>query len=58
MEPLEEKVKEGKLSEVWHMNFDGAYSRCKSVGIVIKSPSGQEFTFAYRLEFDATNNVA
>ena len=27
LEPLEEKVKEEKLSEVWHMNFDGAYSR-------------------------------
>jgi ribonuclease HI len=30
----------------------------KGVGIVIESPSGQEFKFAYRLEFDATNNVA
>ena len=27
LEPLEEKDKEEKLSEVWHMNFDGAYSR-------------------------------
>ena len=48
--PLEEKFKEEKLSEIWHMHFDGAYSRSgKGVGIVIKSPSCQEFTFAYRL---------
>jgi ribonuclease HI len=41
------------------MHFDGAFSRAgKGVGIVIESPSGQEFKFAYRLEFDATNNVA
>ena len=57
--PLEEKVKEEKLCEIWHMHFDGSYSRSgKGVGIVIKSPSAQEFTFAYRLKFDATNNVA
>jgi ribonuclease HI len=41
------------------MHFDGAFSRFgKGVGIVIKSALGQEFKFAYRLEFDATNNVA
>jgi ribonuclease HI len=41
------------------MHFDGAFSRSrKGVGIVIESPSSQEFKFAYRLEFDATNNVA
>jgi ribonuclease HI len=41
------------------MHFDGAFSRAdKGAGIVIESPSRQEFKFAYRLEFDATNNVA
>jgi ribonuclease HI len=40
------------------MNFDGAFSRSgKGVGIFIESPFGQEFKFAYRLEFNATNNV-
>jgi ribonuclease HI len=40
------------------MHFDGAFSRSgKGVGIVIESPSGREFKFAYRLVFDATNNV-
>jgi ribonuclease HI len=40
------------------MHFDGAISKSgKGVGIVIEFPSGQECKFAYRLEFDATNNV-
>ena len=41
------------------MNFDGAHSRYgKGVGIVLTSPLGHIFKFSYRLEFDATNNVA
>ena len=41
------------------MNFDGAYSRAgKGDGIVITSPKGKVFNFAFRLEFEATNNVA
>ena len=59
VEPEREKVKEEKPNEVWKMHFDGAHSRSgKCAGIAIESPSGQEFSFAYRLEFDATNNVA
>jgi ribonuclease HI len=59
LELIEEEAKEERISEVWHMHFDGAFSRSgKGAGIVIESPSGQEFSFAYRLEFDDTNNVA
>jgi ribonuclease HI len=57
--PLEEEVKDDRVDEVWYMNFDGAFSRVgKGAGIVIQSPNDQKFKFAYRLEFDATNNVA
>ena len=59
MERERGKVKVENTNEVWKMHFDGAHSRSgKGVGIDIESPSGQEFSFAYRLEFDATNNVA
>jgi ribonuclease HI len=41
------------------MNFDSAHSRSgKGVGIVITSPTRRSFNFAYRLEFEATSNVA
>ena len=41
------------------MKFDGAYSRAgKGVGVVITSPQGKIFNFSFRLEFEATNNVA
>jgi hypothetical protein len=58
--PIKEKIKEEKVDEVWKMNFDGAHSRSgKGAGIVITSPTRQyPSTFAYRLEFEATNNVA
>ena len=47
------------ITSPYHHKLDGAYSRSGNiVGIVIKSPSSQKFTFAYRLEFDATDNVA
>ena len=40
------------------MHFDSAYSTSgKGFGIVIMSPSSRVFKFAYKLEFDATNNV-
>ena len=40
------------------MKFGGAYSRVgKGAGIIIISPEGKVFTFAFRLEFEATNNV-
>ena len=59
LEPLQEEIKNEKLSELWRMNFDGAYSRTgKGVGVVIISPEGKVFNFAFRLEFEVTNNVA
>ena len=57
--PLEDKVKDNELDKVWYMYFDGAFSRLgKGVGIVLQAPNGKVSKFAYRLEFDATNNVA
>jgi ribonuclease HI len=57
--PFEEEIKDDRVDKAWYMNFDGAFSRSrKGVGIVIQAPNGQEFKFSYRLEFDATNNVA
>jgi ribonuclease HI len=56
---IEEETKDERVNKVWYMHFDGAFSSSgKGVGIVIESPSGQEFKFAYRLEFNSTNNVA
>ena len=41
------------------MNFDGAHSRYgKGSRVVVTSPRGKKFNFAFRLEFEATNNVS
>jgi hypothetical protein len=57
--PFEDKVKENELDKIWYMHFDGAFSRLgKGAGIVLQSPSGKISMFSYRLEFEATNNVA
>jgi ribonuclease HI/transposase InsO family protein len=58
--PVEEKFKDEKeTNKAWKMNFDGAHSRSgKGAGIVLVSPTGKSHNFAFRLEFDATNNVA
>ena len=41
------------------MFFDRAYSKAgKGAGIVIISPSNKIYNFAFRLEFEAQNNVA
>ena len=57
--PLQETIKDDDLDKVWYMNFDGAFSRAgKGAKIVLQSPSGEVMKFSYRLEFDATNNVA
>ena len=59
LEPIHEEIKNEKLNELWRMNFDGAYSReGKGARMVIVSPEGKVFNFAFRLEFEATNNVA
>ena len=55
---LLKKEVESKNDWIWHMNFDDAHSKFgKGAGIVFASPLGHIFKFAYRLEFDATNNV-
>ena len=57
--PLQETVKYSEFDKVWYLNFDGAFSRAgKGAGIVLQSPNGEVMKFSYRLEFDATNNVA
>jgi ribonuclease HI len=57
--PLEDKVQENELDKVWYMNFNAAFSRAgKGAGIVLQAPNGKVSKFAYRLEFDATNNAA
>ena len=41
------------------MYFDRAYFKAKKgVGIVIISPSSKVYNFSFRLEFEASNNVA
>jgi ribonuclease HI len=56
----EERFKDEKTSnKAWKMNFDGAHSRSgKGARIVLKSPTRKTYNFAFRIEFDATNNVA
>jgi hypothetical protein len=49
----------GENEEIWKMHFDGAHSRLgTSAGIVFISPQGDVLNFSYRLEFEATNNIA
>ena len=56
--PFEQTVQDNELDKVWYLNFDGAFSRAgKGAGIVLQVPNGEVLKFAYRLEFDATNNV-
>ena len=59
LDPIHEEIKDEKVDELWRMNFDRAYSRAgKGDGIVITSPKGKVSSFAFRLEFEATNIVA
>jgi len=56
--PPNDKIKDLK-GKVWYMYFDGvSSSHGKGAGVVLKSPLGHIFKFSYRLEFEATNNVA
>jgi ribonuclease HI len=57
--PTKENFKDEKKSnKSWKMNFNGSHSRSgKGAGIVLVSPTGKSYNFAFRLEFDATNNV-
>jgi hypothetical protein len=44
--------------KIWGMHFYGAHSQLGiGAGIVFISPQGDVMNFAYRLEFEAANNV-
>ena len=59
MAPIKENIKNEKIDEVWKMYFNGAYSKSgKGAGIVSISPSDNVYNFVFRLEFEASNNVA
>ena len=59
MAPIKENIKNEKIDEVWQMYFDRAYSKAgKGAGIMIISPSNKVYNSAFRLEFEASNNVA
>ena len=59
MAPIKENIKDEKIDEVWKMCFDGAHSKAgMGAGIVIISPSNKIYNFAFKLEFEASNNVA
>ena len=50
---------ETMLSYQISTDFDGAYSKAgKGAGIMIISPSNKIYNFAFRLYFEASNNVA
>ena len=58
MAPIKENIKNENIDEVWQMYIDRAYSKAgKGAGIMIISPS-DIYNFAFRLEFEASNNVA
>jgi ribonuclease HI len=47
------------ITYVWKMFFDGASSKDgASVGVVFVSPAQETISLSYKLEFEATNNVA
>ena len=59
MAHIRENIKNENIDEVWKMYFDDAYSKTgKGAGIVIISPSNKFYNFAFKLDFEASNNVA
>ena len=59
MNPIKENIKDENIDEVWKMYFVGAYYKSwKGAGIVIISPSNKVYNFSFKLEFEASNNVA
>jgi hypothetical protein len=58
LDPVHKEIKDKKIDGLWKMEFNGAFSRAgKGAGIVLISPEGKVFNFAFKLEFEATNNV-
>ena len=57
--PSKMEIPEFEKEKSWKMNFDGAHSRTGTgAGIRFVSPNDEVFNYAFRLEFEATNNVA
>jgi len=56
---LNEQENKGIEDEILTIYFDGAKPQFgNGVGIVFISPQQKKLNFSYRLEFEATNNVA
>ena len=50
---------ESPESESWTLHFDGANSReGNGAGVLLISPAGQWVPLSFKLEYEATNNVA
>jgi len=56
-ENLEDEIRK-TLEGIWTFKFDGAhFSSGSGAGIVLTSPSKENFYYSYRLEYHCTNNV-
>jgi hypothetical protein len=57
--PIPDHLISPQISSVWKMFFDGASSsEGASAGVVFMSPCQEVMSLSYKLEFEATNNVA
>nr|XP_043626210.1 uncharacterized protein LOC122597708 [Erigeron canadensis] len=57
--PTKEVYEEPMEPETWKLYTDGASSADASgAGLILTNPEGQEFTYALRFNFKATNNVS
>ena len=54
-----EQPKEEQESGIWTLHFDGANSReGNGAGVLLISPAGKWVPLSFKLEYEATNNVA
>nr|XP_043639375.1 uncharacterized protein LOC122610449 [Erigeron canadensis] len=57
--PTKEVYEEPMEPETWKLYTDGASSvDASGAGLILTNPEGQEFTYALRFNFKATNNVS
>ncbi|KAH9311422.1 hypothetical protein KI387_026457, partial [Taxus chinensis] len=59
----ENKMEKSKFLDMvgspWTLLFDGACSKFENgAGIVLLSPSLEDFSFSFKLNFECTNNIA